>query len=105
MYNSVDTTGLESDIGGSWISKVHYVKNPFHQIEYAMSELGALQLLQIYREDSMRAIAFFKQDAGADLSQSIAEIYRNTDIEIDFSDQILEKIAKFVERLIAHPLV
>lgn len=70
-----------------------------------MSELGALQLLQIYREDSMRAIAFFKQDAGADLSQSIAEIYRNTDIEIDFSDQILEKIAKFVERLIAHPLV
>lgn len=101
MYNPVDTTGLESAIGGSWISKVHYVKYPFYQIEYAMSELGALQLLQIYREDPLRAVALFKQGAGADLSQSIAQIYRSTGIEFDFSDEILEKIAKFVEGLIA----
>lgn len=100
MYNPVDITDLESEIGGSWISSVHYFKYPFYQIEYAISELGAFQLLQIYREDPVRAIALFKQGASSDMSQSIAEIYRETGIEFGFSDQITCKIAKLIERLI-----
>lgn len=43
----------------------------------------------------------FKQGASADLSQSIAQIYRMTGIEFGFSDQTLEKVVRFVEGLVA----
>lgn len=65
-----------------------------------MAELGALQLLEIYRENPTIAIARFKQGAAADFDQSIVPIYRDTGVEFDFSDRIIERTANFVERVI-----
>ncbi|WP_199615126.1 M3 family oligoendopeptidase [Paenibacillus alkalitolerans] len=101
MLRPVDIMGLESEIGAGWIGSIHYFAYPFYKIEYAMSELGALQLLQIYREDPAKATALFKQGAGSDFNQSIAQIYRDTGVEFDFSEQTVEKTAKFVESVIA----
>jgi oligoendopeptidase F len=100
MYSPVDITGLESEIGASWINSIHYFAYPFYKIEYAISKLGALQLFEIHREDPARAISLFKQGAGTDSNQSIAQIYRDTGVEFDFSEQTIEKTTKFVERLI-----
>jgi oligoendopeptidase F len=100
IYRPVNITGLESEVGASWIGSIHYFGYPFYKIEYAMSELGALQLLQIYREDPAKATALFKQGAGTDFNQSIAQIYRDTGVEFDFSEQIVERTAKFVESMI-----
>lgn len=100
IYHPVDITVLEFEVGASWISSIHFFAYPFYKIEYAISELGALQLLQIYREDPARATALFKQGAGTDFNQSIAQIYRDTGVEFDFSEQIIEKTAKFVESVI-----
>ena len=97
----VDISGLEAEIGASWISSLHLFAHPFYQIEYTISELGALQLLQIYREDPSQAISLFKQGAATNLQQSIAEIYRATGVAFDFSDQLVVQSAEFLERLIA----
>lgn len=101
LYSPVDLNGLESEIGASWIGSIHFIAYPFYKIEYAISELGALQLLQLYREDPPRAIALFKQGAGTNFNQSIAQIYRDTGVEFDFSEKVIEKMAKFVENVIS----
>lgn len=100
LYKSVDITGLESQIRESWIGNTHFFAYPFYKIEYAMPMLGALQLLQIYQEDPARGIFLFKQGAGSDPNQSIAQIYQATGIDFDFSEATIEKTARFVENLI-----
>lgn len=99
LYNPVDLTGLKAEIGASWMDSIHYIAYPFYQIEYAMSELGALQLLQIYREDPEKAITLFKQGASADSNQSISQIYQETGVQFNFSGPIIKKTAQFVENL------
>jgi oligoendopeptidase F len=100
MYHPVNLTGQESEIGASWVDSMHYFAYPFYKIEYAMAQIGALQLLQIYREDPARATALFIQGAGSDFNQPIANIYRATGVEFDFSAPTIEKTAKFVESVI-----
>ncbi|MBM7644471.1 M3 family oligoendopeptidase [Scopulibacillus daqui] len=95
----VDTSGLESEVAASWIDTTHYFLYPFYAIEYSISELGALQLLDIYRSSSERAVALYKRSAGANLNQSIAEIYRQTGVEFDFSEPVMKRTAEFLEGL------
>ncbi|MFJ8526694.1 M3 family oligoendopeptidase [Bacillus sp. NPDC094106] len=95
-YSSVDITGFEAEIGASWIESFHYFQYPFYKIEYAISQLGALQLFQIYREDPAKAIALFKQGASMDWNASIADIYQSTGVHFDFSEQTIKNISEFV---------
>jgi oligoendopeptidase F len=97
LDSPVEMSGLESDVASSWIGSIHYFQYPFYAIEHSMSELGALQLLEIYRNDPKKAVALYKQGAGTDLNQSIAVIYRDTGVEFDFSEPVVKKTAKFIQ--------
>ncbi|WAH37779.1 M3 family oligoendopeptidase [Alicyclobacillus dauci] len=96
----VDSTGLEDEVGIGWLDSIHFFAYPFYNIEYSISELGALQLLETYRKDPRQAIEDFKRGASADSNQTIAELYAATGVSFDFSDQSVGRTAKFVEELI-----
>lgn len=98
--SAVDISGCEYGMATLWFVEPHTTAYPFYSIEYSMSELGALQLLEIYKEDSSRAIALYKQGAGTDMNQSIAEIYQDTGVKFDFSEAVIEKTAQFVGTLV-----
>ncbi|AOM11473.1 MULTISPECIES: M3 family oligoendopeptidase [Bacillus cereus group] len=100
QYSSVDIAGLEGEIGASWIESFHYVQFPFYKIEYAIAQIGAMQLFQIYREDPEKAIAFFKEGASADWNLSIQEIYKNTGVAFDFSEERIQSTARAILDLI-----
>jgi M3 family oligoendopeptidase len=94
-YSSVDITGVEVQIGASWIESFHYFQYPFYKIEYAISQLGALQLFRMYREDPEEAVRLFKEGASADWNLSIEDIYRRTGVVFDFSEQTVKRISDF----------
>jgi M3 family oligoendopeptidase len=100
QYASVDITGFETEIGASWIESGHYFQYPFYKIEYAISQVGALQLFQIYRENHKKAVALFKEGASVDWNASIADIYRHTGVHFDFADQTVKNIAEFIMNII-----
>lgn len=100
MLNPVDISGVESLLTTGWYAEPHVVQLPFYNIEYSMSELGALQLLETYRENPEKALALYKQGASSDLNQSIAEIYRDTGVNFDCTAPVVRKTAEFVEQLI-----
>ncbi|HHL3303159.1 TPA: M3 family oligoendopeptidase [Bacillus cereus] len=100
QYSTVDIAGLEDEIGASWIESFHYVQFPFYKIEYAIAQIGAMQLFQIYWEDPEKAIAFFKEGASADWNLSIQEIYKKTGVTFDFSEERIESTASVILDLI-----
>ncbi|PFV68691.1 peptidase M3 [Bacillus sp. AFS059628] len=100
QYSSVDITGLEDEISSSWLETFQFVQFPFYKIEYAIAQIGAMQLFQIYREDPEKAIAFFKEGASADWNLSIQEIYEKTGVTFDFSEKRIESIARVILDLI-----
>ncbi|MED0948843.1 M3 family oligoendopeptidase [Bacillus mobilis] len=101
QYSSVDITELENEIGASWLESFHYVQFPFYQIEYAIAQIGAMQLFQIYRKDPEKAIAFFKEGASADWNLTIQEIYEKTGVTFDFSEERIESTASVILDLIS----
>ncbi|MEW4152158.1 M3 family oligoendopeptidase [Bacillus thuringiensis] len=101
QYSSVDIAGLEGEIGASWIESFHYVQFPFYKIEYAIAQIGAMQLFQIYREDPEKAIAFFKEGASADWNLPIQEIYEKTGVTFDFSEERIESAVMVILDLIS----
>lgn len=96
-----DISGLESEIATSWMDTPHYFLYPFYAIEYAISELGALQLLEIYRDDPRRAISLYKQGANTNFNHATADIYQRTGVEFDFSEGFVKRTGKLIESLIA----
>ncbi|GGE57948.1 M3 family oligoendopeptidase [Priestia taiwanensis] len=89
----VDIVGIEEEVSTSWIEFGHYIQYPFYNIEYAISQLGALQLFQLYRENPEKAISFFKEGASIDWNTSIVDIYRHTGVSFDFSHETVKRIA------------
>ncbi|KAA0785418.1 M3 family oligoendopeptidase [Bacillus wiedmannii] len=100
QYSSVNIAELEDEIGASWLESFHYVQFPFYKIEYAIAQIGAMQLFQIYREDPKKAIAFFKEGANADWNLPIQEIYEKTGVTFDLSEERIESIASVIFDLI-----
>ncbi|MEE3947151.1 M3 family oligoendopeptidase [Bacillus wiedmannii] len=100
QYSSVDIAGLEDEISSSWLDSFHFIQFPFYKIEYAIAQIGAMQLFQIYREDPEKAIAFFKEGASADWNLSIQEIYEKTGVTFDFSEERIERTASVIFDLI-----
>jgi len=100
QYSSVDITGLEDEISSSWLETFHFVQFPFYKIEYAIAQIGAMQLFQIYREDPEKAIIFFKEGASVDWNLPIQEIYEKTGVTFDFSEERIESTASVILDLI-----
>jgi oligoendopeptidase F len=98
--NPVDTTGYESEIGMSWAGTLHYFQVPFYLIEYSMSMLGALQLLENYQNNPEEAVESYKKGASADYTQSIAAIYKETGVNFDFSAPTVKRMGEFLEKVI-----
>ncbi|WP_391117483.1 M3 family oligoendopeptidase [Psychrobacillus sp. L3] len=98
--NPVDTSGFEEGIGMSWAGTLHFIQYPFYDIEYSISMLGALQLLENYRKNPAQAVESFKKGAGADYNQSIAAIYKETGVSFDFSEPAVKRMGEFLEKII-----
>ncbi|MDW0115324.1 M3 family oligoendopeptidase [Sporosarcina thermotolerans] len=96
----VDTSGFEEEIGMSWAGTIHYFHVPFYTIEYSMSMLGALQLLENYQKNPEQAVESFKKGASADLNQSIAKVYEETGVRFDFSEPVVKQMGDFLEKVI-----
>ncbi|MFS0862581.1 M3 family oligoendopeptidase [Fredinandcohnia sp. 179-A 10B2 NHS] len=98
--NPVDSSGLEEEIGMSWVATLHYFQVPFYNIEYSISMLGALQILENYHNNPEQAVELYKKGASADYNQSIAAIYKETGVSFDFSETAVKRMGEFLEKLI-----
>lgn len=90
--------GYESWIATSWLPALHIFEVPFYYIEYAIAQLGALQMYKQYKEDPKQALENYKKALSLGSSQSIKEVYDAAGIRFDFSGETIKELMLFVEK-------
>lgn len=93
----VDTEGFERELETRWLMQLHLFEVPFYYIEYAIAQLGALQLWKAYLEQPERTMANYKQALALGGSKPLPEIYRTAGIRFDFSEETIKEYIDFAQ--------
>ncbi|WP_242299757.1 M3 family oligoendopeptidase [Bacillus cereus group sp. BfR-BA-01448] len=96
--NVIHIDGYENWIATSWLPVLHIFEVPFYYIEYAIVQLGALQMYKQYKEDPKQALENYKKALSLGSSQSIKEVYEAAGIRFDFSNETIKELMAFVEK-------
>ncbi|MEI4710397.1 M3 family oligoendopeptidase [Bacillus cereus] len=95
--NVVNIEGYENWVATGWLPVLHIFEIPFYYIEYAIAQLGALQMYKQYKENPKQALANYKKALSLGSSKSLTEVYESAGIRFDFSGEIIKELMLFVE--------
>ncbi|MRT99845.1 M3 family oligoendopeptidase, partial [Bacillus anthracis] len=96
--NVIHIDGYDNWIATSWLPVLHIFEVPIYYIEYAIAQLGALQMYKQYKEDPKQALENYKKALSLGSSQSIKEVYEAAGIRFDFSGETIKELMLFVEK-------
>ncbi|WP_027625564.1 M3 family oligoendopeptidase [Clostridium lundense] len=97
QFPTVDFTGFEEELKHYWKKQLHIYEVPFYYIEYAMAQLGALQIWRNYNIDPKKAIEDYKKALSLGSSVGIREVYEAAGIKFDFSEEMIKELMSFVK--------
>ncbi len=93
-----DWSGLEEYRDYAWQRVLHLFKVPFYYIEYAIAQIGALQVWTRYRKDPADAIAKYRSGLRLGGSRPLPELFAAAGIRFDFGDAMLGELASTLEK-------
>jgi len=93
-----DWSGLEEIQASLWHRQLHIFEVPFYYIEYAIAQLGALQVWKNFRKDKSEGVRLYKQGLSVGGSQKLPEIFQSVGIRFDFSLGMIEPLMEEVEK-------
>ncbi|WP_226545317.1 M3 family oligoendopeptidase [Bacillus thuringiensis] len=95
--NVVNIEGYEDWIATGWLPVLHIFEIPFYYIEYAIAQLGALQMYKQYKENPKQAIENYKKALSLGSSKPLTEVYEAAGIRFDFTGETIKELMLFVE--------
>ncbi|RAT03211.1 oligoendopeptidase F [Bacillus cereus] len=96
--NIVNIEGYENWVATGWLPVLHIFEIPFYYIEYAIAQLGALQMYKQYKENPKQALENYKKALSLGSSKSLTEVYEAAGIRFDFSSETIKELMAFVEK-------
>ncbi|MDX2131136.1 MAG: M3 family oligoendopeptidase [Planctomycetota bacterium] len=97
--SSVSWEGLEPARDAAWQRQGHLFSYPFYYIEYAIAQLGALQLwLDAVEKDEADAIGRYTSALALGGSRPLPELFARAGLPFDFGPEIVSRLAEGVER-------
>jgi oligoendopeptidase F len=97
----VDFSGCEDVRGHLWQQQLHLYQVPFYYIEYAIAQLGALQVWQNARRDRANAVRRYRQGLALGGSRPLPELFSAAGIRFDFSYDTLAPLVEAVQEELA----
>ncbi|PYZ98294.1 oligoendopeptidase F [Alteribacter lacisalsi] len=95
---SIDWSGQEEWHRHRWLFILHIFEVPFYFIEYAIAQLGALQLYQQFKKDRNEALSNYKKALKLGRSVSLPQVYEAAGIRFDFSEATVRELALLVKQ-------
>lgn len=92
----MDWSGIEEIRAHRWLRQSHLFGVPFYYVEYAMAQLGALQVWRNHRQDPDNAIRLYREGLSLGNTRSLPELYEAAGVRFDFSRNILEELMMMV---------
>ena len=96
----VDWTGLTAERTLRWYRQLHIFRYPFYYIEYAIAQLGALQLWLAARRDPGAAAKRYRGALSLGATVPVAEVYRAAGAEMVFDREALTPLVAAVEAVL-----
>jgi oligoendopeptidase F len=96
-HHFINTEGLEKELEARWLMQLHIFEVPFYYIEYAIAQLGALQLWKSYHDNPGQTITNYKKALALGSSKSLPEVYKAAGIQFDFSEDTIKELMRFAE--------
>ncbi|RMD88133.1 MAG: M3 family oligoendopeptidase [Candidatus Dadabacteria bacterium] len=97
----VEWSGFEEIMESGWHYKSHIFVLPFYYIEYAISQLGALQLWRKYRENPQDAVFRYKHALSLGGSRPLPELFAAAGIKFDFSEALIREVVEDLQKELA----
>ena len=92
FHGRQDWSGYEAAREALWHRQLHLFYVPFYYVEYAIAQLGALQLWMKAREDPRRAIANYRSALALGGTRPLPELFSAAGINFDFSEKTLRPL-------------
>jgi oligoendopeptidase F len=92
-----DWTGLEEAHASSWHAQNHPFTVPFYYIEYAIAQIGALQIWRNARKDRARALERYQAALALGGSRPLPDLFRAAGTKFGLDAKTLKPLIKAVE--------
>ncbi len=93
----INRDGLKNILQSGWSRWEHIMILPFYAIEYAMAQLGALQLYQQYLAHPQQTLSAYKHVLSLGGTVTLPELYATAGIPFAFDQNALEQSASFID--------
>jgi oligoendopeptidase F len=97
----VDWSGLQAERTARWYRQLHIFLYPFYYIEYAIAQIGALQVWRNARRDPAEAVAAYRRFMALGATRPLPELYRAAGVELSFDAGLLGELVALVEEEMA----
>ena len=88
----IDCKGSKFSHSYAWVKQLHLFEVPFYYIEYAIAQLGALQLWLNYKRNPQKTINQYLKGLSLGGSKPLPELYEAIGIKFDFSEKMIQKL-------------
>ena len=92
----IDWTGLDEEEVYMWHRQLHIFEVPFYYIEYAIAQLGALQIWANSKQDNSKAIRQYKAALSLGGSRGLPVLFEIAGIKFDFTESTIEPLVKMI---------
>jgi oligoendopeptidase F len=92
LSSRIDWSGLEELRATAWQQQLHLFHVPFYYVEYAIAQLGALQLWMKAKDDPQRALSNYRAGLKLGGTRPLPELFSAAGIRFDFSKQTLKPL-------------
>jgi oligoendopeptidase F len=97
----LDFTGVEAAKRLRWTRQAHVFSSPFYYIDYALAEVGALQLWSLARHDHDRAMESYLEICRLGGTRSLLGIFQAAGLRSPFEPGVLQPIVAELEEALA----
>ncbi|MCU0620237.1 MAG: M3 family oligoendopeptidase [Gemmatimonadales bacterium] len=93
----VDWAGLERERVARWLRQLHVFLYPFYYIEYAIAQLGALQVWRNSLRDPAEAVRRYREALALGATRPLPELYAAAGVRLAFDEATIGELVELVE--------
>jgi len=97
----IDWTGLRAQRIARWYRQLHIFLYPFYYIEYAIAQVGALQVWRNARRDPVRAVEAYRRFLALGATRPLPELYRAAEVTLSFDASMVGELVTMIEEEMA----
>ena len=97
--SGVNWEGLEQEHAFEWHRQLHIFEVPFYYVEYALAQIGALQVWSVYRKNPAEAVAAYREGLSLGGCRPLPALFQAAGLVFDPRGDLLPSLMAEVEEV------